>query len=251
MRTSLDATRCAVAVAISCAAILAGATACGTTASGHSTPAASAKPSVNPLAGLTAEQIARRASADLRAVSSVHVTGWGEGSGQSAVVDLTLGTKGCTGTFRIQGEGSFVLLKIGKMLWIKPDNQFWKSVSRSSSDPALLKVLEGKYLRTSAHFSGLNSIGMFCDPRQFAGDFGGPVNDLVKGKTTTIFGQPALQLTDIRHRASAYVTISARPDFLRIDAGSQGHLDFTGYNAPMSLTPPPAAETVDGSKYGF
>ena len=62
---------------------------------------------------------------------------------------------------------------------------------------------------------------------------------------------PALQIKDTRNSGSAYVTISASPEFLRLDGGTSGHLDFTGYNAPMVLTPPPADQTVNGAKFGF
>jgi len=48
--------------------VVAGAAACG---AAHPGPSAPAAPTVNPLAGLTADQIARKAIADLAAVSSV------------------------------------------------------------------------------------------------------------------------------------------------------------------------------------
>jgi hypothetical protein len=74
---------------------------------------------------------------------------------------------------------------------------------------------------------------------------------MLKGRTTIISGQPALQVKDTADSDSVYVTISARPELLRIDAGREGHLDFSRYNAPVTLTLPSAAETIDGSKYGF
>jgi len=60
-----------------------------------------------------------------------------------------------------------------------------------------------------------------------------------------------LQLKDNSDSSNAYVTISAHPEFVRINGGRDGHLDFTAYNAPLTLTPPPASKTIDGSKYGF
>jgi hypothetical protein len=30
-----------------------------------------------------------------------------------------------------------------------------------------------------------------------------------------------------------------------------GHLDFSAYDAPLTLTAPPASETINGSQYGF
>jgi hypothetical protein len=84
----------------------------------------------------------------------------------------------------------------------------------------------------------------FCSPGQLASAFNGQLKDLVKGKITTISGQPALQLADKRHSTSAYVTISARPEFLRIDVSGQEHAVFTGYNGPLTLTPPPPGQMI-------
>jgi hypothetical protein len=223
---------------------------CGTTASSPSAAAASAKPSVNPLAGLTADQIVGKTTADFKAASSVHVAGRIEDSGKTVALDLALGAKGCTGTFEFQGYGSVVLVQIGRTVWIKPDKQFWKS--NGVSDPAILQLVVGKYLQGSVKDSGVRPFEQLCDRRQFASLFSRHAN-LVKGKTTTISGQPALQIKVARNSRSAiaYVTISASPEFLRLDRGTSGHLDFTGYNVPMVLTPPPADETVNGAKFGI
>jgi len=253
VRTSLPASRPAVAATLLGAAIL-GTAACGASASSGSAGSnttATASASGNPLAGLTSDQIASKATADLKAVSSVHIAGSATDSGQTFVMNLTIGAKGCQGTLSIKGEGSFALLKIGRALWIKPDDQFWKYAAGSSAAPAVMAIVGGKYIKPSAKDSSLSAIGTLCDPSQFASSFGSQITGTVKGKTTTIAGQPALQITDTGDTDSAYVSISARPEFLRLDGGSGGRLDFTGYNAPLTLTPPPASETLDGAKYGF
>jgi len=59
-----------------------------------------------------------------------------------------------------------------------------------------------------------------------------------------------LQIRATGQPGSEYVTNSASPEIVRLDTSS-GILDFSDYNAPLTLTPPPASETVDGSKYGF
>jgi hypothetical protein len=183
-------------------------------------------------------------------VSSVHVAGSVKNSGQAMSMNLILGTEGCTGTLGIKGEGSFRLLKIGKKVWIKPDDKFWKTAAGSAGS-AILHLVSGKYIEPGAKGSSLGAIGELCYPRKFAKIFAGPVTGLVKGPVTTISGQPALQLKDTVDPGSAYVTISAHPEFLRLDAGRDGRLDFTSYDVPMNLAPPPASETLDGAKYGF
>jgi hypothetical protein len=254
MRTSRPAGRRVIAAAFFGGAIIAGATACSTSPSGpsaSSTPAnPSATASADPLAELTANQIALKAIADFKASSSVHVAGSVTDSGQAIAMNMTLGTKGCTGTLGIRGEGSLFVLEIGKTLWVKPDDQFWKSAVGKKVPSAVLPLFEGRYIQTSANDSNWSWLGTLCSPRQFAGQVS-PTHHNVKGKTITISGQPVLQIKDPGGPGSAYVTISARPEILRIDGGSAGHMDFTGYNAPVTLTPPPADQTIDGAKLGF
>lgn len=172
-------------------------------------------------------------------------------SGQSIALDLTLGTQGCTGTMGIDGEGSFVLLKIGQTTWIKPDDTFWKHAA-GSAGAGVIDLLSGKYIKPSSSGSSLASIGDLCNPAKFAKSFGSNMTGMAKGTTTTIAGQPALQIKDTADPASAYVTVDAKPEFLRLDGGGgNGKLDFTNYNAPLHLTPPPADDTLDGAEYGF
>jgi hypothetical protein len=112
---------------------------------------------------------------------------------------------------------------------------------------AARRHLDGKYLQTpdvpAAMAAG-------CGRGELASAFGGELKDLVEGKITTIAGQPALQLAGQRHSTSAYVTISARPEFLRIDVSGQEHTVFTGYNRPLTLTPPPAGQTISTAQLG-
>jgi hypothetical protein len=265
MRTFRYARRPAAAAALAGAALLGGTAACGSpapaganapatsTAASGTAAASAASPSAasQTLASLTADEIARRATADLKTASSVHVTGSATSSGQSIAVNLTLGTKGCTGTLGVKGEGSFRLLKIGKKLWIRPDSKFWK-YAVGSAGSAILPLVSGKYIEPGGKSSSLKPIGAFCSPSQFAGFFNsGEMVGLSKGATTTISGQPALQIKDTGDTASVYVTVSAHPQLLRLDAGRAVRFDFTRYGVPLHLTPPPASETIDGAKYGF
>jgi hypothetical protein len=258
VRTSRYAGRRAAAAALAGAAILGTATACSSSGSPaasatSATPGstASASTQAGPLAGLSADEIARRAIADLKVVKSVHVKGSVLSSGQNIAMNLSLGTQGCTGTMGIKGEGSFILLKIGKSLWIKPDDAFWKHAAGSAGADAV-DLFSGNYIKTSAKGSSLASIGDLCIPSKFAKSFGSNMTGMSKGTTTTIAGQPALQIKDTADPASAYVTVAAHPEFLRLDGGgSNGRLDFTQYNAPLHLTPPPADQVLDGAQYGF
>ena len=244
MRMARYARRGAVATAICGLAALTAGCAAWKSQTAPSGPPAQAV-SAGPLAGLTAGEILTRAAADLEAASSVHITGSTKVPGQTTVVDLTVGAHGCTGTIEPQGQGSVLLLGTGDTVWMKPDEQFYKAAGVSAAE---LSQLTGKYLRIS---SGKSGIGALCYLGQLATQISGGAGHVVLGQTTTVLGQPALQLNDVKQPGDAYVTTSARPEFLRVGSGGGEYMDFTGYNAPFTVTPPPAAQTVDGASYNF
>jgi hypothetical protein len=230
-----------LSAAIALAAAGIGATACGTT--GSSTPS-------TPLSGLSADQIATKAIANLKTAATVRVKGDVSGAGQTYDLDLTLvQARGCAGTMALKGTGSVKLIAIGKKVWMKPDRQFWDKIGGANA-AAVLKVLGGKYMKVKAT-SQLGSLSGFCSPSQLAGSFGHAPAGLAKGKTATIFGQATLQIKDSGDSASLYVSETAKPQIVEIAGGSQGTLTFSDYNSPVTLTAPPQRETLNGAKYGF
>lgn len=241
----------ALTVAILAAPFLAGTTACGAlgTASAKSTATAKAtagSAASNPLAGLSADRIMSKAIADSEAAATLRISGKVADSGTT--IGLNLGIvrgMGCSGSMSISKEGSFLILKIGKKLWFKPDNAFWKY--SGASTPAELQLVSGKIPETTST-SGVGAFANLCDMKQL---LGGSTTGLVKGSTTTISGQSALQLTDTAHSGTIDVSLSADPELVRLFAPGSADLDFTGYGVPVALTPPPASATIDGAKYGF
>ena len=151
-----------LSAAIALAAAGVGATACGT--AGSSAPS-------SPLSGLSADQIAAKAIANLKTATTVRVTGDVSGSGQTYDLDVTLVRgQGCAGTMALKGTGTVKLIAIGKEVWMKPDRQFWDKVGGSNA-AAVLQVLSGKYMKVKAT-SQLGSLSGFCGPSQLAGSFG-------------------------------------------------------------------------------
>ena len=233
MRISRHTGARAVATALSGVALLAAAAGCGG-ASGSS---------ANPLGGMTAQQIYAQALDNLKAASSVRVTGSIATYGGALTMNLTDGPGGCTGTLSTNGSGSVGLVGIGSKLWIKPDRQYLKS---SGVTAALTSQLTGKYLTTTGQSANLATL---CGLSRITSQLGTGTT-FTKGAATTISGQRVLQILATGQPGSEYVTNSASPQVVRLDTGS-GIMDFSNYNAPLTLTPPPANETVDGAKYGF
>ena len=242
----------ALTSAILAAALGSGAAACGGPGAATAKSTVTAKATAgsaagSALAGLSADKIMSKAIDESEAAATVRISGQVTDSGSTIAMNLGIVRgKGCSGTMSVSKEGSFLLLKIDKTLWFKPDNAFWKYVGASS--PAELRLVSGKIPETTST-SGLGAFAALCDVKQLMG--GSSTTGLVKGATTTISGQSALELTDTAHSGTIYVSVSPEPELLRLSAPGSADLDFTGYGTPVALTPPPASETIDGAKYGF
>jgi hypothetical protein len=205
-------------------------------------PVATAHASGNPLAGLSADQIAVKAIANLKTTSSVHLTGTAKEGGQSYTISLSATPNGCDGTMDIPHTGSFGLLAIGKKVWIQPSNQFWKSEGVSGSE---LPTVSGKYIAVTGSFAkDLADFKTLCIPKDFASEFGGPVTGLVEGGTRSISGQPAVELKDASDSGYMYVSVAAKPEVLRIDLPGTASFSFSHYGAHVTLTPPPPGDVI-------
>lgn len=243
----------ALSAAAVCAVLGAGLTACGSSAA----PAAPAQPSdaassapasasaaPGPLDAMGAGEIAAKAVADLKNASSVHYSGQMKGADGAISFDVVrVGSTGCKEAMDQGGKGSFKVLAIGSTIWIDADRTFWET-----TNPALVR-LAGKWIKTSpgGHLSSVT--GMCHVEKQLSEASGAP--GLQKGPVSTMAGQQVLQLSDTGDAASLYVTDTQTPEVVSLDSGGDGKMEFDHYNAPVSLTPPPASLTVSGKAYGL
>jgi len=224
---------------MSAAAVIAAGATCGPLA--LSATAAPSAPTGNPLARLTADQIAKKAATDLKAATSFHFHGSGKDSGQTVSISMSVTHKGCTGSIGDGRNGGFAILAIGKTVWIQPNDKFWEFVGFPASQ---LSAVHGKWLEITG--TGSNSLsvafGPFCNAKQLGSAFAPQLTGLVKGKTIKISGHPALQLRNGTGRESIYVSISSKPEILRIS--DDGTISFSAYGARVTLTPPPASDVI-------
>jgi hypothetical protein len=224
---------------MSAAAIIAAGVTCGSLA--LSATAAPLAPAANPFARLTADQIAKKAVADLEKASSFHFHGSGKESGQAFSISVSVTHQGCTGWIGDGSIGGFAIRAIGKTAWIQPNNKFWQFAGVPASE---LSAVEGKWLPISESASNSVSAGFlpFCTSNTLASAFAPQLTGLVKGKTVKISGHPALQLRNKSGRESIYVSISSKPEILRIS--DDGTLNFSAYGAHVTITAPPASDVI-------
>jgi len=223
----------------SAAAVIAAGAICGPLAlSATAAPSAQAG---NPLARLTADQIAKKAATDLKAAASFHYHGSGKASGQTVSISMSVTHKGCTGSIGDGSNGGFAILVAGKAAWIQPNDKFWEYAGVPASQ---LSLVHGKWLEVTG--TGSNSLSAvfapFCNANKLLSLLAPQLTGLVKGKTIKISGHRALQLRNRSAHESIYVSISSKPEILRI--GDNGTINFSAYGARVTLTPPPASDVI-------
>lgn len=249
----------AVAAAFFTATLITGISACATSAgsTGAKASGAAASPkateSKDPLASLSADRIATEAISDTRAATSLRMTVAGTDSGQKINYAVTMAAgKGCQGTLAEPGLGSLQILEIGSSVWMLPSQTFLKK--SGASDPAVLNILNGKWLRLKAGSSGFSSLASICTPSALASHLpSSSATGLAKGGITTFHAQRVLKIKDTTEAGYLYVSDTAKPELITfVEPGSGGDtVTFSDWNAPVTLTPPPASQILDGSKYGF
>ena len=224
---------------MSAAAVIAAGATFGTLAlSANAAPLALAG---GPFAGLTADQIAKKAAADLEAASSFHYHGSGRASGQTVSISMSVTHTGCTGSIGDGRNGGFAILAIRKTVWIRPNDKFWEYVGVPASR---LPAVHGKWLLITGTGSSslLAAFAPFCSANKLVSMLAPQLTGLVKGATIKISGHRALQLRNGSGQESIYVSISGKPEILRITDG--GHVNFSAYGARVTLTPPPASDVI-------
>jgi hypothetical protein len=221
---------------------------------------ASSSSSTAPLAGLSADQIVQKSVADLKAASSVRITGKVVSSGQNIAVNLIdVAAQGCQGTIGLTAaatstskavSGTADIIEVDSTVYMKLSESFFTSAGLPASD---FSDVSGKYIKLASN-SDLASFAQLCDPSTLSTAFSKQDTGFVSAGTTTINGQPALAFKQPKNpsNGAVYVSQTATPQILRIAGpAGQGSIDFTDYNAHAAITAPPANEVVDGGKFGL
>jgi hypothetical protein len=235
------------------AAIAASATACASGGSGTTGSSA--------LAGMSADQIVQKSVADLKAASSVRITGKLDDSGQGVTLDLTdVAAQGCQGTIGLAPSasktagaalsGTADLIVAGSTVYMKLDQSFFTSAGLPASE---FSDVVGKYVKLTSK-SDLANFARLCDPSTLSGIFAKQDTGFVPVGSATINGRPALAFKQPKNTANGtvYVSDKAATEIVRITGPSnEGSVDFSDYNVPATITVPSASEITEGSKVGL
>lgn len=208
----------------------------------------------DPLSGMSAKQVVAKAVSDLKSASSFTMTGQINQSG--GTLDVNLGFvkgKGCAGTVSRGDKGSIAIVVIGNTAWMKPSDKFLRSTAGSQA-ATVIALLKGRYLKGTTSDSTVASLTTVCNVNQMSKGFT-KTGPLTKGKVTTVGGAQVLPITDKTKGGTLDVTDSATPQIVQI-TNNRGHGGSTGQikfdvGKQVTLTAPPASQTVNGSSLGF
>ena len=208
-----------------------------------STPPATTRPATqapaNHIAGKPPAQILAAAGRALASASSVRVRGSVRQSGRWYTFDLVLGrawaTGSMTGPLRGIRHAQFDFVAAGGKLFIR-STTLW----RKAGGAAAAQLLDGRWVvlpQASARgfpFRGLKAFARLIAP-------GPPRRAGLAGAATLINGRPAIPVRS--GDAIVYVATTGPPFPLRVvpatRAAGAGVVDFTAYNAPVTIGPPP------------
>jgi len=231
------------------AAVILSAAACGSAGSGAS--GASQTPAASPLAGLTADQIAQQALKDLRAASSVQISGRVPSQQGNVAFDITdvapatcKGTIVLTPTAASAGTSESVtigIIQVHGIAYLKPSRSYLEYLHA----PAwMYPEVNGKYIKSTSD-AALADMSKVCDLQSMVGLFTQGGTGFVKASSATFGGRAALILNQpyARPANTMYVSDSATPQFLDIQQTAEPgvFIDFDNFNAPVAIAAPPAA----------
>ena len=207
-----------------------------------------------PLAGLTAGQIVQKALKDLAAASSVRITGQLPSQEGDVAIDITdVAPASCQGTIALTSTGAAgapaaAITKVDGTAYVKLNQSYLKSLHVPAWEYA---ELNGKYVKSTSS-SAIADLSHLCVLSTLVNAFtqGGDTG-FAKAGTVTVEGQPALALTqpNATDGATVYVSDAAIPVILSLQetGGQLAFLDFTNFNAPVTITAPPAADIFYGT----
>jgi hypothetical protein len=220
---------------------------------GASASASAADIGIDPLTGASATALLAKAVADTKAspslvVKAAHIP---DGTaGQTISIDLTIVQKvGCQGAITESNAGSLQLVVRDGFLWMKPSNGFYATLKFSQAERALVA---DKWIKDKSTDSQLGSFADTCNVSSLLGSIT-PTGTPYVATPTTYEGQSAYEFIASGQPGYAYVIDSATPTLaeLNIPGKTGGLMTFTVSGTPLTITEPSAAESIDGSAFGF
>ncbi|MGK4583534.1 hypothetical protein [Kitasatospora sp. HPMI-4] len=258
--------------AVVCAVLAVGATACGGSKDKSATPAtpasapASAASSAGAVSGLavdtlSGEQIMDKVKAAMSGLAAVKIDGTVVTDDGEMTVHLALDKKkNCAGSVANGGVGKVEILHNEAGTWIKPDDAYWKNIAvkegSPQAGPMLAELFKGRYLTGAQNDENLKGMSdQICGMLEGLAQDDGIPSKATKGAAGTTNGIKTFSLTVVDDQSGAstlHIATEGQPYIVRMESASAsepGHLDFSDFNKPITVTAPPAENVIDYSVF--
>jgi hypothetical protein len=186
-------------------------------------------------ASKTPAEIVAAAKTAADGASSVHVAGSISSAGTSIALDMEL-RAGKGGRGRISESGlSFEVIELGGYVYITGSPSFYSHFAGS----AAARVLRGRWLKAPATSGSFASLGSLTNLRKLVDSSLDSHGSLAKLATSTIAGQRAVGVKDLKRGGVLYVAATGTPYPVAITkAGGGGKIVFSHWNGPVRLAAP-------------
>jgi hypothetical protein len=207
-------------------------------------PLAGCGSSDNGVAAKSASEILAATRAAAQSASSVHVTANSKVlKGRGLTLDASLSKQQAHARISFFGY-DLQTIRDGHTMYVKGNRQVDERLEATLG----VKVPSGKWLKGSA--SSLGQVGAFTDISKELSLILSGSGKVTKGARVKTDGQPAitLKLTRKLYSGTLYVATTGRPYPLKLTKTGRetGQTTFTGWNDPVSVSPP--ANAVDLSQ---
>lgn len=222
-------------------------------------PAPASRAAGDPLAGLTLDRIRAKAGANAEAMKSVCLSTRQPlpGTRLKGLATITVALLSASGPFEFTattpGGGSVTLLEIRKVLWVRA-NQAYAQIAGTQTAEAL-SARTGKWVHAPRmDYTIDNLLGLSVIPWPSFSNLTFPDKNSTRiTGLPVIDGQRTVGIADSLGGIT-YISDTARPlpvrDALEVLPGVTYDYDYFDFGIPATITPPPAADVIDGSGNG-
>lgn len=189
---------------------------------------------------LGADAALAKVKAAVADVSSVHVKGTINQSGQPLRLEVSVGSDAAQGTVDV-GGGTMDLRLVDGVTYFRGDAKVFAAFGANAAQAS---VAAGRWIKDTGTGGPAASFAAFLDRKQLFDNLLTPQGTVSTGGSATVNGQKALILIDNSSQGGKlYVASTGAALPLRIarSGDNGGQIDFTDYNADVSVEAPSGA----------
>jgi len=193
----------------------------------------------NGVASKSPSEILAAAKSAADSASSVNIAGSLKSGGMQITLNMDLAS-GHGGRGQISEGGlSFELIVVSNTAYFRGSPAFYSHIGGASA----AQLFQGKWLKAPTTGGELASLASLTNLGKLLAEALASSDTPVTGPPTTVAGQPVVELKDTTKNGSLYVATTGPPYPIEIvKRGSEaGHLLFSRWNEPVTLTAPAGA----------